>query len=70
MDKKIFNPLDWLEQPGQQKINTDTPEVKTNTDAYITFKTVQVEEQFIGDWVKFLTINLDPETTIRNNAPV
>lgn len=23
MDKKIFNPLEWLEQPGQQKINTD-----------------------------------------------
>ena len=26
MDKKIFNPLEWLEQPGQQKINTDPPE--------------------------------------------
>lgn len=26
MDKKIFNPLEWLEQPGQQKINIDPPE--------------------------------------------
>lgn len=26
MDKKIFNPLDWLEQSGQQKINTEPPE--------------------------------------------
>ena len=33
MDKKIFNPQEWLEQPGQQKINTDPPVVKTNTDA-------------------------------------
>lgn len=32
MDKKIFNPLEWLEQPGQQKINTDPPEIKANTD--------------------------------------
>ena len=31
MDKKIFNPLEWLEQPGQQKINTDPPEIKANT---------------------------------------
>ena len=32
MDKKIFNPLEWLEQSGQQKINTDPPETKANTD--------------------------------------
>lgn len=32
MSKKIFNPLEWLEQPGQQKTNTDLPEIKANTD--------------------------------------
>ena len=28
MDKKIFNPLEWLDQPTQQKIATHTPEVE------------------------------------------
>ncbi|MEO5945515.1 MAG: energy transducer TonB, partial [Chitinophagaceae bacterium] len=45
-------------------------EVKKNTEPDMPFTTVQVEAQFIGDWVKFLTRNLDPETPTQNNAPV
>ncbi len=33
MEKKIFNPLDWLEQPNQQQINTEQQKVEANTDA-------------------------------------
>ena len=33
MEKKIFNPLDWLEQPVQQQINTEPQKVEANTDA-------------------------------------
>ena len=31
MDKKIFNPLEWLEQSGQQITNTNSPEIEVNT---------------------------------------
>jgi hypothetical protein len=31
--KKIFNPLDWLEQPIQQQINTEPQKVEATTDA-------------------------------------
>lgn len=30
---------------------------------------VQIDAKFIGDWVRFLTRNLDPETPTKNNAP-
>lgn len=42
---------------------------KRNTEPELPLAIVQVEAQFIGDWVKFLRRNLDPETPIRNNAP-
>lgn len=32
MDKKIFNPLEWLEQPALQQTNTNQPERKANAD--------------------------------------
>ena len=45
-------------------------EVKRNTEPDMPLTIVQVDAQFVGDWVKFLTRNLDPETPTRNNAPV
>ncbi|MBK8606937.1 MAG: energy transducer TonB [Chitinophagaceae bacterium] len=45
-------------------------EVKRNTEPEQPYTTVQVEAQFIGDWIKFLKRNLDPETPTRNDAPV
>ena len=45
-------------------------DVKRNTEPEQPYTTVQVEAKFIGDWVKFLTRNLDPETPTRNDAPV
>ena len=43
MDKKIFNPREWLEQPGQQKINTDPPEIKANTDVKANADAEEIE---------------------------
>lgn len=43
MDKKIFNPLEWLEQPGQQKINTDPSEIKANIEVVANTDTTEIE---------------------------
>ena len=43
MDKKIFNPLEWLEQPGQQKINTDPSEIKANIEEVANTDTTEIE---------------------------
>ncbi len=43
MDKKIFNPLEWLEQSGQQKINTDPPVIKANTDVNANADAEEIE---------------------------
>lgn len=64
LDDKIAKP------EIKEGIDKGILEVKRNTEPDMPFATVQVEAQFIGDWVKFLTRNLDPETPIRNNAPV
>ena len=39
--KKIFNPLDWLEQPIQQQINTEPQKVEATTDAAEVEKIIQ-----------------------------
>lgn len=39
--KKIFNPLDWLEQPNQQQINTEPQQVEATTDAAEVEKIIQ-----------------------------
>ncbi len=41
MEKKIFNPLDWLEQPIQQQINTEPQKVEATTDAAEVEKIIQ-----------------------------
>ena len=43
-----------------KKVETETDEIAP---------VVQIEAKFIGDWVRFLTRNLDPETPTKNNAP-
>ena len=54
----------------QKGIESGIIQGKRNTEPDLPFTIVHVEAQFIGDWVKFLTRNLDPETPTRNDAPV
>lgn len=63
LDTKIVIPV------IQTGIEKGILEVKRNTDPDLPFTIVQVEAQFIGDWLKFLIRNLNAEIPIRNNAP-
>ncbi len=61
---------DKIATPDIVKESKGIIQEKRNTEPEQTYLTVQVEAQFIGDWVKFLTRNLDPQTPARNDAPV
>jgi protein TonB len=56
-----------ITEPVKPGNNTGIVEDKNEKEPEI-FTTVQVPSRFIGDWVKFLRKNLDPDVPVRNNA--
>lgn len=50
-------------------VQTGVIDKKIETESDGPLSVVQIDAKFIGDWVRFLTRNLDPETPTKNNAP-